>query len=202
MQACLGIFGAAITHLILHGFYKAYQFLAAGSQVRHESPTNSESNSTGSAGVVGVAVVITTALVGGGLFAVLTGKGTKLDSGLLLTFLVVLTVLHAAREVVVNASLPTTLRYGAVPLVALPALAVYAAVYRVIEGLLIGLPGVGPPATLTAVHGAVAAAFVVAYLAIETGAYRRSQRLYVTLLNATQPPSDTLLTSTEEYNEY
>ena len=202
MQAGLGFFGAAITHLILHGFYKAYQFLAAGSQVRHESPTNSESNSTGSAGVVGVAVVIATALVGGGLFAVLTGKGTKLDSGLLLTFLVVLTVLHAAREVVVNASLPTTLRYGAVPLVALPALAVYAAVYRVIEGLLIGLPGVGPPATLTAVHGAVAAAFVVAYLAIETGVYRRSQRLYVTLLNATQPPSDTLLTSTEEYNEY
>jgi NAD(P)H-quinone oxidoreductase subunit 5 len=61
---------------------------------------------------------------------------------------------------------------------------------------------VGQPAALTPVHGLVIVAFVAAYLGIESGLYQRSQRLYVALLNATQPPSDTLLTSTEDYNEY
>ena len=200
VQAGLGFFGAAITHLILHGFYKAYQFLGSGSRVEHVSPTGTAAS--GSSGPVGIAVIVVTGLAGGALFAGLTGKGTALDSGLLLTLLVVLTVLHAAREIVARTTLPATIRYGAVPLIALPAIAVYAAVYRVIEGLLAGLPAVGQPAELTAVHGLVAAAFVVAYIVIESGVYQRSQRLYVALLNATRPASGTLLTSTEEYHEY
>jgi NAD(P)H-quinone oxidoreductase subunit 5 len=200
MQAGLGFFGAAIAHLILHGFYKAYQFLTAGSRVDHESPTKERSN--GSVGALDVAVIGLTALAGGALFAALTGKGAKLDSGLLLTMLVVLTVMHAAREVVAEAAGPAVIRYGAVPAVALPALAVYAAVFRAIEGLLAGLPAVGQPAELTAIHGLVAAAFLVTYLAIGTGVHRRSTRLYVALLNTAQPAADTLLTAPEEYNEY
>jgi NAD(P)H-quinone oxidoreductase subunit 5 len=86
--------------------------------------------------------------------------------------------------------------------VTLPALAVYAAVYQGISGLLAGLPAVGQPAELTAIHGLVGLAFIAAYLGIESGVYQRSHRLYVTLLNATQPPTETLLTSTEDYNEY
>jgi len=197
VQAGLGFFGAAVTHLILHGFYKAYQFLASGSRVEHRSPTGTTGDGTGPLGFV---VVVLTALAGGALFATLTGKGE--GSGLLLTLLVVLTVLQAARGVVGRADLPAAIRYGGVPLVALPALAVYAGIYRLIEGALAGLPAVGQPVALTPVHGLVAAAFVVAYLAIESGVYRHSERLYVALLNASQPTSDTLLTTTEEYNEY
>ena len=200
MQVGLGFFAAAIAHLILHGFYKAYQFLASGGQITHESPT--ESKATGSAGLAGIVIVALTALGGGVLFAALTGKGTDLDSGLLLTLLVVLTVLHAAREIVTQTSLPSAIRYGAVPLVALPAIAVYAAVYSVIAELLTGLPIAGQPAELTVAHGLVAVAFVSTYLAIENGVYRRSQRLYVALLNATKPPTGTQLTTVEEYNEY
>jgi NAD(P)H-quinone oxidoreductase subunit 5 len=200
MQAGLGFFGAAITHLVLHGFYKAYQFLSSGGRVAHESPTSVKA--TGSTGLLGFAVIAGTALAGGVLFAALTGKGTGLDSGLLLTLLVVLTVLHATRGVVTNASLPAGTRYATVPVVALPAITVYAGVYRVIEGLLAGLPGIGQPVDLTVGHGVVAAAFLLAYLAVESGVYRRSRRLYATLLNATRPPHDTLLTSTEDYNEY
>jgi len=200
MQVGLGFFGAAITHLVLHGFYKAYHFLASGSQVAHEAPT--ERPTAGSAGPVGVAVMVVTALAGGVLFAALTGKGTAVDTGLLLTLLVVLTVLHAARELVAQASVPAAVRYGGVPLVALPAVVVYAAVYNGIAGLLSGLPAAGEPAELTVVHAAVAVAFVGAYLAVESGVYQRSQRLYVALLNATHPPSETQLTATEEYNEY
>jgi len=200
MQAGLGFFGAAITHLILHGCYKAYQFLSSGSRVAHESPTETET--TAAPGLAGVAVIALTALAAGGLFAVLTGKGTKLGGGLLLVGLVVLTVLHAAREVVTRTQLPATLRYAAVPLIALPAVAVYAAVYRVIEGLVADLPAVGYTAELTPIHALVAVGFLAAYLAVESGVYQHSQRLYVALLNATTAPTDTLLTSTEDYNEY
>ncbi|MEF8821619.1 MAG: proton-conducting transporter membrane subunit [Halovenus sp.] len=200
MQVGLGFFAAAITHLVLHGFYKAYQFLSSGSQVAHETPR--KQTTSGSAGLVGLAVVAITALAGGILFATLTGKGTAVDSGLLLTLLVVLTVLHAARDIVTESSLSATIRYGAVPLVALPAIAVYAAVYRAIEALLADLPAAGQAAELTVAHGIVAVAFLAIYLAVETGVYKHSQRLYVALLNATQPPSQTQLTTTEEYNEY
>ena len=200
MQAGLGFFAAAVTHLILHGFYKAYRFLRSGSQVSHESPAKSASE--GTAGPLGIAVVGLTALAGGALFAVLTGKGAALDSGLLLTMLVVLTVMHAARDVVRQSDLPASVRYGAVPLVALPAIAVYAAVYGTVEGLLAGLPAVGYHAELTVVHAILAGAFVLTYLAVERGLYKQSRRLYVVLLNATQPPSETQLTNTEEYNEY
>jgi NAD(P)H-quinone oxidoreductase subunit 5 len=71
----------------------------------------------------------------------------------------------------------------------------------VIEGALPGY-AVGRAAELTVVHGVVAAAFLVAYLAIERGIYRKSRRLYVALLNASHPPTETQLTTTEEYSEY
>jgi NAD(P)H-quinone oxidoreductase subunit 5 len=199
MQAGLGFFAAAIAHLVLHGFYKAYQFLSSGSRVEHTGPEAETATETSLPGLVVTAI---TALAGGGLFAVLTGKGTDLGSGLLLALLVALTTMHATREVVSQTSLSAAVRYVAVPLCFLPAIAVYAGVYRLFESLLIGLPGVGDPAELTVVHGLVAAAFVLAYLAVESGVYRRSHRLYVAFLNATRPPAETLLTSTEDYNEY
>ena len=200
VQAGLGFFAAAVTHLLLHGFYKAYQFLGSGGEVDHESPTATASG--GATTPLGVAVTVGTAVAGGALFAALTGKGTTLDAGLLLTLLVTLTTLHAAREVAADASLPATVRYAVVPAVALPAIAVYGGAYSAISGLLSGLPAVGEPAALTPIHGVVGVAFLAAYLAVETGAYRRSRRLYVALLNAAQPAAATGATTSEEYNEY
>ena len=200
MQVGLGFFGAAITHLVLHGFYKAYQFLSSGEQVEQTSPTRATEHTVGRVpSAIGFVVVSLTGLAGGALFTVLTGKGATLDSGLLLTFFVVLTVLHAARGAVRHASAPPLARYGAVPLVSLPAIVVYAVVYEGVSDLL----AVGTAATeLTALHGVVALAFLGIYVAIEVGVHEHSRRLYVALLNATQPPSDTVLTSTEEYDEY
>ncbi|MFB6170483.1 MAG: proton-conducting transporter membrane subunit, partial [Haloarculaceae archaeon] len=198
MQAGLGFFGAAITHLVLHGFYKAYQFLGAGRQVERTSPAEAETAPTGAAGL---AVILVTGLAGGALFAVLTGEGTSLDSGLLLVLFVVLTTLHAARSAVRHTSLPATLRYGAVPVVFLPAITVYALVYTAISGLLGGLPAVTAPTELTVVHGAVAAVFLAVYVGVETGVHERSQRLYVALMNASQPATSTVLTATEKYDE-
>ncbi|MFB6105685.1 MAG: proton-conducting transporter membrane subunit [Halobacteriaceae archaeon] len=202
MQAGLGFFAAAITHLVLHGFYKAYRFLASGGAVSREHPATAAGAATGLPSPLGAVVVGLTALAGGGVFALLTGEGTDLGGGLVLVGLVVLTVLHAAREALAHTDAPAAVRYGAVPLVALPALAAYAAVYRAVAGLLAGLPGVGHPVGLTPVHAAVALAFLATYLAVESGVYRRSRRLYVALVNATRPPTDTLLTTTEDYHEH
>jgi NAD(P)H-quinone oxidoreductase subunit 5 len=196
MQAGLGFFGAALTHLVLHGFYKAYHFLSAGGRVEHTSPAGSDSRGTS---IAGTAVVLVTGLAGGALFAVLTGKGTT-PSGLLLVLFVVLTTLHAARSAVAHTSLSATARYGAVPLVFVPAITGYALVYTAISGLLSGLGAVAVPTEFSALHALVAAAFLGIYVAIETGV--RSQRLYVALLNASQPASSTVLTATEDYNEY
>ncbi|WP_423747250.1 proton-conducting transporter membrane subunit (plasmid) [Haladaptatus sp. SPP-AMP-3] len=203
MQAGLGFFGAAITHLILHGFYKAYQFLSSGGQIEHTSPSEEPPHTVGyPTSVVTFAVTLLTGLAGGILFAALTGKGTNMDAGLLLTFFVVFTMLHAARNAVQTTSLSRSARYGAVPLVFFPAIVVYAAVYETISGLLFGLPMVTAPTELTLLHGVIAVVFVGIYVGIETGIHERSQRLYVALINASQPASDTLLTSTEDYNEY
>jgi len=200
LQAGLGFFAAAIAHLVLHGFYKAYQFLGSGSRVAHESPRDGGPDRATTP--LGVLSTIVTALAGGALFAVLTGKGTKAGTGLVLTMLVVLTGLHAARDFAARTSLSATVRYAAVPLIALPAIAVYAGVYVAFTRLLHPLPGVGDPATLSAGHAVLAAAFVGAYLLVESGLYRRSRRLYVTLLNGTVPPAETHLTTTEDYDEH
>ena len=199
MQVGLGFFAAAITHLVLHGFYKAYLFLSSGSQVEHTSPAGGTGRTTTLKDWVAIGV---TAILGGALFAVLTGKGTALDSGLLLALFVVLTTLHAARDVLDQSELPATVRYAAVPLLAVPAIGTYALVYKAIAAQMAGLPVVTAPMALTPVHWLVAAVFVTAYVAIESDAYRHSHRLYVALTNLAQPDSDTLLTSTEEYNEY
>ncbi|MFC4448865.1 proton-conducting transporter membrane subunit [Halorussus aquaticus] len=199
MQAGLGFFGAAVTHLVLHGFYKAYQFLSSGEQVEHIGPSETTKHTVGRVtSAVGVVVALLTGLAGGVVFAVMTGKGAKVDSGLLLNFFVVVTTLHAARSAIQYTSLPTLARYGAVPLVFFPAIVVYAVVYEAVSGLLT----VGTATTeLTLLHGIIAVGFVAIYVGIETGIHERSQRLYVALLNATQPSSNTLLTSTEDYNE-
>jgi NAD(P)H-quinone oxidoreductase subunit 5 len=199
MQAGLGFFGAAITHLILHGFYKAYQFLSSGEQVEQTSPGAEEHTTGGIASAGGVVVMLLTALAGGALFAMLTGKGLRVDSGLLLTFFVVFTTLHAARNAVQHSSLPATARYLAVPLAFFPAIIVYAVVYESVSSLL----AVHTVTTeLTLLHGIIAVFFVGIYIGIETGIHEDSQRLYVALLNAGQPSSETVLTSTEDYNEY
>jgi NAD(P)H-quinone oxidoreductase subunit 5 len=200
MQAGLGFFGAAITHLVLHGFYKAYLFLSSGEEIEHTTPGHT--THARKAGPVGAAVTVLAGLAGGVLFAALTGKGTTPDSGLLLTGLVVLTTLHATRSALRSSALPATYRYGVVPLLFLPAIAAYALAYNAIRAIMAGLPLVTAGAELTLVHGVVAAAFLAAYVAIETGLYRRNDRLYVALVNTTTAPFDTLLTSREEYDEY
>ncbi|WP_435095732.1 proton-conducting transporter transmembrane domain-containing protein [Halarchaeum sp. P4] len=201
MQAGLGFFAAAITHLILHGFYKAYMFLSNGSGIERTTPGHGH-DATPSLTATGALATGVTAVAGGAIFALITGEGLHADSGLLLAGLVVLTTLHAARQALGRTGVSPAVRYGAVALVFLPAITVYGFVYAGIEHVLAGSTIATAPTELSAVHVAVAAAFAAVYLAIETGAYRRSTRLYVALRNLARPNPRTLLTNTEDYNEY
>jgi NAD(P)H-quinone oxidoreductase subunit 5 len=200
LQVGLGFFAAAVTHLVLHGCYKAYLFLSVGEEVTHTAPADT-THATTTPGVTAGVVTVLTGLAGGGIFAALTGKGLRADAGLLLAGLVVLTTMHATRGALQSAGVPARYQYAAVPLVFLPSVAVYALVYTAVAGLLAGSPIAATPVDLTVVHGVIAAAFLATYAAVETGAYRASDRLYVTLLNTTQPPTDTLV-STEGADDY
>ena len=200
LQCGLGLIPAAITHLILHGFYKAYFFLSTGSVVAHKTPKK-KSASGGS--VLSGIVALASALVGGVLFAWVTGKSlTALDSGLLLTVFVVLSVLHATRTVVQRASLPSSVRLWAVPASVLSAIGLYAAVYNGVSALLAPLPMAVLHTPITPLHWGIAALFVVAYVATARGWHQRSTRLYVALLNTSQPVSTTLLHNRDQYNAY
>ena len=66
MQAGLGFFGAAVTHLVLHGFYKAYLFLSSGAEIEQTSPADAP-RATTRPSPLGLAVTALTALAGGAL---------------------------------------------------------------------------------------------------------------------------------------
>ena len=198
MQCGLGFFAAAIAHLVLHGFYKAYLFLSSGAVVEQTTPgTNGRRPPAFPSIVVG----LLTALGGGLLFTLLTGKGWALNSGLVLVIVVVLTTLHATRDIVRRSNLPQWLRLVGTPAVVLVAIGTYGVTFNAISSVMSDVPTTTAPVELTFVHVAVAALFVLAYAATAIELHRRSKRLYVTLLNVGQPAAETVLTSKEDYNE-
>ena len=198
LQCGLGFFAAAIAHLALHGLYKAYLFLSSGAAVEQTTPESAKRTRPTLSGVV---VGLLTAAGGGVLFATLTGKGLKPNSGLLLTFVVVLTTTHATRDIFRKTALPTAMRLVGGPAVALVAIGGYAALFDAVSTLLAGVPMTEAPTELTVVHLAVAASFVAAYLATALGWHRSSKRLYVALLNLSQPNPDTVLTQKVDYDD-
>ncbi|MFB6270619.1 MAG: proton-conducting transporter membrane subunit [Halobacterium sp.] len=198
LQCGLGFFAAAITHLVLHGFYKAYLFLSSGAAVEHTAPNQGGSKRLSAASVL---VSLLTAVGGGALFATLTGKGTKVDSGLFLAFVVVLTTMHASRDILQRATLAPAVRLVSTPLVVLTAIGGYAVAFNAVSTTIAGASVAEAPTELTVVHVVAAALFVAAYVATEFDWHRRSKRLYVALLNAAQPAPDTLLTNKEDYDD-
>ncbi|MEF8806825.1 proton-conducting transporter transmembrane domain-containing protein [Natronomonas sp.] len=198
LQCGLGFFAAAIAHLILHGFYKAYLFLSSGAAVEQTVPGH---NGRRPPAVPSIAVGLLTALGGGALFAVLTGKGMALNSGLLLVLVVVLTTLHATRDILRRSTLPQWLRLVGTPAVVLAAIGTYAVVFNAISAVMKDVPMTTAPTELTVVHVAVGALFVGAYAASALEWHRQSKRLYVALLNLAQPDPATVLTNKEDYDD-
>jgi NAD(P)H-quinone oxidoreductase subunit 5 len=199
LQGGLGFVAAAVTHLLLHGFYKAYLFLASGSVVEPTQPGASRTVPDLLTGAVSLG-----AAVGGGLlFAVLTGKSIlPLHSGTLLIVFVVIAVLHATRTMVRQSGLSAATRLWVVPALLLSTLGLYAGVYNGVKAFLSGLPAAPTPTPLTPLHWGLVGVFTLAYVALERGWHRTSTRLYVTLLNTSQPMSRTLLTQRDQYHAH
>lgn len=198
LQCGLGFFAAAITHLILHGCYKAYLFLSSGTAVEQTVP---EATTQDGLGLLGVAVSLGSAIVGGALFVAITGKGAELDAGIFLALVVTLTTLHAARDILRRSKLTTSFKLVSIPPVIVVPIAVYGFLFKTISALLASVPMTNAPSELTVVHYVIGALFVVSYIAVEFGWQRVSKRLYVALLNLSQPAPETVLTTKEDYND-
>jgi NAD(P)H-quinone oxidoreductase subunit 5 len=72
MQCGLGFFNAAIVHLILHGFYKAYLFFSANEEVGLSKPQQSLNIKIKPTQTL---IILFFGVAGAFLFAYLTGKG-------------------------------------------------------------------------------------------------------------------------------
>lgn len=190
LECGLGFFAAALVHLILHGFYKAYLFLSSGDNVEHK-PINSVSEQRWKPWHLPVTII--SGLVGGILFALTTGKGLALNSGLFLTVVIVLTVIHGSQDLLRDVALPAFTRILALPLVIIPALLVYALFFNGVAILLEDLPMVETSVAFGWDQWIIGLLYLFTFLAIELQWYKKSTRLYVKLLNISQPKSGTIL---------
>jgi len=190
LQCGLGFHGAAMAHLVLHGFYKAFLFLGAGSALSAAGrpgpvPTGMDGRA--------VALALPCALLAGLVFAMVSGKaGDWQGSG---SVLVLFAAIAAAQAGLAlrgwQPDRPGTLLLAA-PLLVAVAAAFYGAVVALAQGLLAGVPGVLAPQPLNPVHLAVSLAFIAAWLAVTAGLHRRSTRLYTRLLCLAQPAGATI----------
>ncbi len=190
VECGLGFFAAAITHLILHGFYKAYLFLSSGDSIEQKSINKAAEQRLK---VWQFPILLISGLIGGIIFAFATGKGLNLNSGLFLTLIIVLTVIHGARDFLKQTSLSHLTRIVALPLTIVPALLVYAVIYNVITLLLAGIPMVEMATPITWAQIVIGTLYLVSFVIIELKIHHKFRRLYVFLLTISQPKSKTIL---------
>ncbi|TBN02434.1 pesticidal protein Cry28Aa [Hyunsoonleella flava] len=184
MQCGLGFFTAAITHLILHGFYKAYLFLTAGEEVKNSLPKPPE---TIIIKPVQIVVITLSAILGGVFFGFLTGKGITLDSGLFLTFIVAITVGQVVYNILNHANIAGIKKLIITPILIIAGVGVYALVFNGITQLMYDVPMANVPTALTPVHIIFGIVFLVAFHIMLSGMYRKIPWLYVKLMNVSQP---------------
>ncbi len=190
MQCGLGFFSAAITHLILHGFFKAYLFLSSGSTIKKSTP---EATTQSTPNILYSFMYLTSGIIGGGLFAILTGKGAELNSGLILTIVVALSVIQATQGIVLKSTLSFPAKLVIIPTIILPVMVLYAVIYQGITQALGTLPYTHVATGLSVAHYVTLGLFLITYLTLQLGWHKKSAFLYVTFLNWSQPSSKTVL---------
>ncbi len=184
MQCGLGFFSAAVTHLILHGFYKAYLFLSAGETVKNALPKPEEKLTVKPLQSL---LIFASAILGGILFGAITGKGIALNSGLFLTFIVAITVGQVVYNIINYAALTITKKLILTPLLIIIGVSVYALVFNGVTVLMHDMPMANVPVALTPVHIIFGIVFIVAFYIMLSGIYKKIPWLYVKLMNVSQP---------------
>lgn len=190
MQCGLGFFNAAVAHLILHGFYKAYLFLASGEEIALSIPERPLRIRIKPLQAV---VVLLFGILGAILFALLTGKGTELNSGIFLTLIVAITVGQATYNIVKEHSLSVVQKIILPPVLFLAGIGAYAFMYNGVTSLMADMPMVAVPLPLSTVQIVFGIVFMIGFFIMKLGSYRMVPWLYVKLLNLSQPHKKSIL---------
>lgn len=190
MQCGLGFFNAAVVHLILHGFYKAYLFLSSGENVQHTKPEAQEKIVIKPLQAV---VVLFYGLIGALLFASFTGKGTEMNSGIFLTLIVAITVGQITYNIVKQKSLSTFQKAFLPPLLFFVGIGFYALMYNGVTHIMADMPMVDVPLPLSITQIIFGVIFLIGFFIMKLGVYRKIPWLYVKLMNDSQPFHKTIL---------
>lgn len=198
MQCGLGFFNAAITHLILHGFYKAYLFLSAGEEIARSAPQNPPKIKINF--LQSIAVVLFGGL-GAILFVFLTGKTSFTDSSIFLTLIVAITVGQATYNIVKQSILTYGEKIGLSILLFSVGITLYALIYNGISLIMSELPLIGIPQSLSVLQISFGVLFLIGFFLMKLGTYRNTPWLYVKLLNLSQPDKKTTFSLKSKTNE-
>lgn len=190
MQCGLGFFNAAVTHLILHGFYKAYLFLSSGEEIKHSSPKKFEQLRIKP--IQALAVLIFGALAAV-FFSFITGKGTQLDSSVFLILIVAITIGQVTYNIVKEKSLSGAQKLFLPPALFLVGISAYGLVYSLVTTLMGAMPMVAQPIALSTFQIVFGIIFLVGFFIMKLGIYRQIPWLYVKLMNVSQPYKKTVL---------
>lgn len=190
MQCGLGYFNAAIVHLILHGFYKAYLFLSSGEEIAHSKPRTPLEIKIRPLQAV---IVILFGALGAGLFVLLTGKGTQIDSSIFLTLIVAITVGQVTYNIVKERSLSISQKIILPPLLFFLGIGTYAMLYNAVTLMLADMPMVAVPLPLSSLQIVFGIIFLAGFFIMKLGFYRKIPWLYVKLLNLSQPHKKSIL---------
>jgi NAD(P)H-quinone oxidoreductase subunit 5 len=192
MQCGLGFFNAAIAHLILHGFYKAYLFLSAGEEIEFSEPKKKPQIRINPLQTI---LVLIYGLLGALLFTTLTGKGNALDSGLFLTLIVAITTGQLVYNIVKLKTLNILQKIIVPPILFFSGIILYALIYNFITALMAEMPMVIISTPISIIQMVFGAIFIIGFFVMKLGIYRQIPWLYVKLLNASQPFKKTILTN-------
>lgn len=190
MQCGLGLFNAAIVHLILHGFYKAYLFLSSGEGVEHTKPQKPLHITIKPFQAI---VVLAFGLIGAFLFNYLTGKTTDLNNGIFLTIIVAITVGQVTYNIIKEKSLSNLQKAFFPPVLFIAGIVTYAIMYNTITVLMSDMPMVAVPLPISTIEVVFGVIFLIGFFIMKLGIYKKYPWLYVKLLNITQPYKKTVL---------
>lgn len=192
MQCGLGFFNAAIAHLILHGFYKAYLFLSSGEEVCRITPQDPPVIKIKPLQAV---VVLLFGIAGAFLFSLLTGKTSMVDSSIFLTLIVAITVGQATYNIIKQSIFTYAEKLGFSALLFTVGIIVYALFYNLVTNIMSEMPMIEAPQSLSVLQITFGIIFLAGFFIMKLGIYRNSTWLYVKLLNLSQPYKKTIFSS-------
>jgi NAD(P)H-quinone oxidoreductase subunit 5 len=190
MQCGLGFFNAAVVHLILHGFYKAYLFLSSGEEIEESKPQKPIRLKIKPLQAVVVGIF---GGLGAILFALWTGKGMKLDSSLFLTLIVAITVGQATYNIVKERSLSILQKIIVPSILFISGIGVYALMFNGVTILMSDLPMIAQATPLSWVQIIFGIIFLLGFFIMKLGVYKKLPWLYVKLMNLSQPYKKSVL---------